>query len=53
MGALGGPVQSGGGVLLVGYLGSHCADGGGGGDRLVGISLVFGVSVQRGLSALV
>ena len=32
--------------------GGHCADGGCGGG-LVGISLVFGVSLQKGLSAWV
>ena len=46
-----GPVQYGGGVLFVVCLGDRCADGCGGG--LVGVSLVFGVSLQGGLSAWV
>ena len=41
-------MQCGGRVLFVG----HCADRGCGGG-LVGIGLVFGVSLQRGLSAWV
>ena len=45
-----GPVQYGGGVLFVGCLGGHCADGVCGGG-LVGVSLAFGVFLQGGLSA--
>ena len=43
-------MRCGGGVVFAGCLGSRCADGGCGGG-LVGIGLVFGVSLQGGLSA--
>ena len=43
-------MQCGGGILFVGCLGDRCADGGCGG-WLVSVSLVFGASLQGGLTA--